>query len=366
MKRSFALVLSVFALVLTPLGLLAQEGPERSLDQQINSMLEPIAFWSSKIIFFEIPLGGGLGVPIVLVLLAGTAVFLTVYFKFINVRAFRLAIRTVQGKLTDQDAPGEITHFQALTAALSATVGLGNIAGVAIAISFGGPGAVFWMVMMGLCGMTSKFCECTLGVKYRVIDAQGRVSGGAMYYLSRGLAEIGLGGFGKVLAVLFAIFCIGGAIGAGNMFQVNQAYSQFSEVTGLLKDQAWLFGLIVSFVIGAVIIGGIVGIARVTSKLVPFMCGMYVIAALVIVFSNLGEVPAALSRIVTEAFTPSAALSGGIVMVLIQGVKRAAFSNEAGVGSAPIAHAAVKTDKPASEGLVPCSSLSLTLSWSAR
>ncbi|MEO0414066.1 MAG: alanine/glycine:cation symporter family protein, partial [Verrucomicrobiota bacterium] len=248
-------------------------------------------------------------------------------------------------------APTEASRFQALSAALSATVGLGNIAGVAIAICLGGPGAAFWMILMGFFGMTSKFCECTLGVKYRKINPDGSVAGGAMYYLSRGLAERGLGGLGKVLAVFFALMCIGGALGAGNMFQVNQAYIQFSETTGLLKGQGWVFGLIVAILVGAVIIFGIKGIAKVTSKLVPFMCIIYLVAALVVILMNIGGLPAVIGRIFTEAFAPTA-VAGGLVGVLIQGIKRAAFSNEAGVGSAPIAHAAVKTDKPASEGLV--------------
>ena len=289
--------------------------------------------------------------PVVLLLLAGTGIFLTVFFKFINLRGFALAIKTVRGRFTPKDAPGEITHFQALCAALSATVGLGNIAGVAVAISLGGPGATFWMILMGICGMTSKFCECTLGVKYRKIDPDGKVRGGAMYYLRDGLAERGLGGLGKVLAVFFAIMCIGGAIGAGNMYQVNQAHEQFVTAFGRFEGQGALFGAIIAVVTGLVIIGGIKSIGRVTAFLVPIMCIVYVIAAAVVICTHFGDIPMAVGKIINGAFSPEA-VGGGFIGVLIQGIKRAAFSNEAGVGSAPMAHAAVKTDKPASEGLV--------------
>lgn len=349
MKRFF---FALFFLILPSLAL-SEEATEKpaSLDQKIDGMIEPLAFWIDKIVFTTVPVAG-MSVPIVLILLAGTSLFLTLFFRFINISAIGVAFRTVTGKYTAKDAEGEITHFQALTAALSATVGLGNIAGVAIAICAGGPGAAFWMILLGFLGMTSKFCECTLGVKYRKIDESGKVSGGAMYYLSRGLAERGMGGFGKVLAIFFAVMCIGGAIGAGNMFQINQAQIQFTEVTGLFKEQNWVFGLIVAVLVGAVIIGGIQGIAKVTATLVPFMCGIYVIAALVVLVMNIGEVPHVVSRIVTEAFKPEAAVVGGFIAVFIQGIKRGVFSNEAGVGSAPIAHSAVRTDKPASEGLV--------------
>ena len=322
------------------------------IDEEIDKWMEPIAGALETIVFFAVPVGGQM-LPVVLAVLGGTAIFLTIYFRFINLRAFGLALRTARGKYTNPDAPGQITHFQALTAALSATVGLGNIAGVAVAVGLGGPGATFWMILMGLCGMTTKFCECTLGVKYRVIDQNGKAHGGGMYYLARGLAEKGFGPFGAFLGIFFALMCIGGALGAGNMFQANQAYSQFTGTFGgqMFIDHPSLFGAIMAIFVGLVIIGGIVWIARVTSFLVPFMCGIYVLTALVIIFSNLDQVPGAIGMIVTGAFSPEA-VGGGIVGVLIQGIKRAAFSNEAGVGSAPIAHAAVKTDKPASEGLV--------------
>ncbi|NNE92495.1 MAG: alanine:cation symporter family protein [Verrucomicrobiales bacterium] len=338
-----------------------EEAEGKSVDATLDGFLKPIADGLGKVVFFSVPIakdvdgdGKAETIPIVLVLLAGTALFLTLYFKFINLRAIKLAFKTVAGKMTDQNAPGEITHFQALSAALSATVGLGNIAGVAIAICLGGPGAAFWMIILGFLGMTSKFCECTLGVKYRKIDENGKVSGGAMYYLSRGLGEKGprWGVFGKILAAFFAVMCVGGALGAGNMFQINQAQIQFHTVTGLFEGRGWIFGLIIAIMVALVIIGGIKGIARVTSKLVPVMCGIYVAAAIVVLIMNFGKVPEVFMRIVTEAFKPEAVIGGGFIAVLIQGIKRGVFSNEAGIGSAPIAHSAVKTDKPASEGLV--------------
>ena len=346
---NFSLLRKLFlALLLLPLT--TATAFAGSIDQSLDQGLKPIADFLENIVFFPIQVAGQ-GLPIVLIILGGTAIFLTIYFKFLNVRSVGLAFKTARGKYTPPNAPGQITHFQALTAALSATVGLGNIAGVAVAVGLGGPGATLWMVLMGLCGMTTKFCECTLGVKYRKIDDKGKVSGGAMYYLSQGLKEKGLGGLGLFLAIYFAVMCIGGAMGAGNMFQVNQAVSQMSSAFGIFEESKIVFGIVLSIVVGLVILGGIVSIARVTSILVPFMCGMYIIATLAILFTNVDKLGDAFSQIFTGAFSPMA-VGGGLVGVLIQGIKRAAFSNEAGVGSAPIAHAAVKTEKPASEGIV--------------
>lgn len=329
----------------------AWAGEEKSVQEKFDGWLGPVAQKADEIIFWSFKVGGQ-SLPVILMILGGTAIFLTIYFKFINLTSIGLAFKTAKGKYTDPDAPGQITHFQALTAALSATVGLGNIAGVAVAIGVGGPGATFWMILMGLCGMTTKFCECTLGVKYREIDANGKVHGGAMYYLSRGLKEKGLGGLGTVLAIIFAVMCVGGAFGAGNMFQVNQATTQVTDSFGIFQgdNKVW-FGVILAVLVGMVIIGGIVWIARVTSFLVPFMCGTYLLVAIIIIGSNLDQLGSAIQLIVSSAFSPMA-VGGGIIGVLIQGIKRAAFSNEAGVGSAPIAHSAVKTRKPASEGLV--------------
>ena len=321
-----------------------------TIDQKIDEILEPAAGFAESIVFWSIPIGDGKAIPLVLVILGSTALFLTIYFRFINFRAIGVAARTIKGKYTSKDAPGQITHFQALSAALSATVGLGNIAGVAVAIAIGGPGATFWMILVGLCGMTTKFTECTLGVKFRKVDEDGSTRGGAMYYLRDGLKERGFEFLGKILAVLFAVFCIAGALGAGNMFQANQAHEQFSNTFGIL-EQGWQFGLLVALLVGVVIIGGIVWIARVTSFLVPFMCAGYMLAAISVLIVNVGEIPASISLIFTEAFSGSAAV-GGVIGAIIQGIKRGVFSNEAGVGSAPIAHSAVKTDRPASEGLV--------------
>ncbi|MEO1714709.1 MAG: alanine/glycine:cation symporter family protein, partial [Bacteroidota bacterium] len=252
----------------------------------------------------------------------------------------------------DPNDVGEVSHFQALTAALSGTVGLGNIAGVAIAISLGGPGATFWMIVAGLLGMSSKFVECTLGVRYRDIGPDGTVYGGPMYYLTKGLAEKGLGGLGRILAIFFAIMCVGGSFGGGNMFQANQAAQQFNTMIGATSSYAgFLFGAVLAAIVAVVIIGGIKRIGSVTERIVPFMCGVYVLAALIIIIANFSLVPDAFGKIFTGAFTPTG-VAGGFVGVLVQGFRRAAFSNEAGVGSAAIAHAAVKTDHAASEGLV--------------
>lgn len=338
--------------ILASVPALAQQG----LDQRIEEAIRPASDWVSGVIFWSFPVVG-VEVPFVLVWLIVAASVFTLYFRFINIRALKHGFQLVRGDFDDPDAAGEVTHFQALATALSGTVGLGNIAGVAVAVSLGGPGATFWMILAGLLGMSSKFTECTLGVKYRNEYPDGTVSGGPMYYLSKGLAERGPGfaKLGKVLAVLFAIFCVGGSLGGGNMFQANQSYSQLLNVTGgeasWLYGKGWLFGLIVAAAVGLVILGGIRSIARVTSKIVPFMGITYVVAGLVIIFGNLSAVPAAFGAIVSGAFSPEG-VAGGFVGVLIQGFRRAAFSNEAGVGSAAIAHSAVQTSRPVTEGLV--------------
>jgi AGCS family alanine or glycine:cation symporter len=262
----------------------------------------------------------------------------------------------VRGRYSRIDDPGEISHFQALSAAVSGTVGLGNIAGVAIGIMIGGPGVAFWLFLSGFLGMATKFAECTLGLKYREFDSEGRIHGGAMYYLKKGFAERGLGTLGAFLAGLFAFFCIFASFGGGNVFQVNQATAQLINVTGgensFFAGRQWIFGLMIAIITGLVIIGGIRGIARVTARLVPAMCLVYVISALIVLLSNIGHIPAAISMIVTEAFNPRAAVTGGLLAAFVWGMRRATFSNEAGIGSAPIAHAAAKTRMPASEGIV--------------
>ena len=290
-------------------------------------------------------------VPIVVIWLVLGAIFFTIKMNFINIRGFKHALELVAGKFDDPNDKGEVSHFQALATALSATVGLGNIAGVAIAIAVGGPGATFWMIVAGLLGMSSKFVECTLGVKYRIIDKEGTVFGGPMYYLSQGLAGKKLGGLGKVLAFVFAILCIGGSFGGGNMFQVNQAFAQLEGQIPALAGHGMWFGIGFALIVGIVIIGGIKSIAKVTDKIVPFMCGLYVLAALVVIVLNITALGDALILIVDGAFNAEAA-AGGFLGVLMQGFRRAAFSNEAGVGSASIAHSAAKTDEPVSEGIV--------------
>lgn len=312
----------------------------------------PVAEWAEKIVFFEIP---WTGIPFVLVLLVVSALFFTIHFGFINVRGLKRAVRTVSGRYSKKSDPGEITHFQALSSALSATVGLGNIAGVAIAITVGGPGATFWMILCGVLGMTTKFCECTLGTRYREIDENGKVHGGAMFYLQKGFAELGWAKLGKTLAVVFAGACVMASLGAGNMFQGNQAFEQVLAITGgadsFFFGKGWLFGLIMAAFVAAVILGGIQSIGKVTSKLVPIMCFIYLTAASYVLFVHSDKIGYAFGLILSEAFSFKAGI-GGMIGVMIQGLKRAAFSNEAGFGSAPIAHSAVKTTKPASEGYV--------------
>ncbi len=325
------------------------------LDECVDQKVAPVSNFIAMIIFSEIPLNEDFGIRWIVLWLAAGAVFFTFYLRFVSFWGFRHAIDLVRGKYSDPKSPGEVSHFQALTAALSGTVGLGNIAGVAVAISIGGPGATFWMIVAGLIGMSSKFAECTLGVKYRMYHADGSVSGGPKYYLTTGLSERGLPNVGRVLAVFFAICCIGGSIGGGNMFQANQAFSMTVEATGgatsPLAGKGWLFGLIMAVLVAVVIIGGIKSIAKVTARLVPFMAAVYVITALFIILGNISQVPMAFGEIIGGAFSPEGVV-GGAIGALIQGFQRAAFSNEAGVGSAAIAHAAVKTREPATEGFV--------------
>ncbi len=372
-RSLLVLLLSAF----TFMSAYAQDAAEGGLDAKINEIFANYTGWFVDFIFWTIPLPGGVGMPWVVVMLLGFATFFTFYFKFINFSGFLKAINVVRGKYDDIDdhsnpepvnvnvvdgdivdtikqenVEGEVSHFQALTAALSGTVGLGNIAGVAIAITLGGPGATFWMVVAGFLGMTSKFAECTLGVKYRDVGEDGTVYGGPMYYLSKGLRERGMEGLGKALAVLFAIFCIGGSFGGGNMFQSNQAAQIFNDQLGFTGGSSGLIlGIIMALCVGVVIIGGLKRIASVTEKVVPFMVGIYFLAALVVILGNISQLGSAFGEIISGAFTPSG-VTGGFVGVLIQGFRRAAFSNEAGVGSAAIAHSAVKTKFPASEGIV--------------
>ena len=364
--------------LLTPFLTFAQDasGGGDSLD----SIFKKYTGWFVDFIFLEIPFSENFQIPWVLIVLVGGALYFTIYFKLINIRHFGTAIKVVSGKyediekhgarelydvkdeeeqqeqiedlLEEDESEGEVSHFQALTAALSATVGLGNIAGVAVALSIGGPGATFWMIVAGIIGMASKFTECTLGVTYRDIDPDGTVYGGPMYYLKKGLGEKNMAGFGKILAILFAIFVVGGSVGGGNMFQSNQAAAQFTQLFDLQDTNAVMwFGIVMAIMVGVVIIGGIKRIAKVTEKVVPFMAGIYVLAALVILAMNYQYIGAAFALIFKGAFSGSG-IAGGLVGVLIQGIRRGAFSNEAGIGSSAIAHSAVKTKYPASEGIV--------------
>lgn len=351
-----------------------EQTQELTVSQRIDQAFQPIVDWLDAILFWDPFSSLGLHdpviydeagnpvldengeplktkIPFIVLWLVFGAVTFTIFMRFVNVRGFKHAIQLIQGKYDDPNNPGEVSHFQALTTALSATVGLGNIAGVAIAISIGGPGATLWMIVAGLLGMSSKFTECTLGVKYRQIDEHGVVSGGPMYYLRDGLKKKGMKWLGIVLAGLFALLVIGGSFGGGNMFQANQAFSQLSYLVPSIAEYGAWFGILLAILVGTVIIGGIKSIAKVTDKVVPIMAIVYVGTALVIIFMNIQHTGEAFRLIWDGAFSADA-LKGGVIGVLIVGFQRAAFSNEAGVGSAAIAHAAVKTDKPVTEGFV--------------
>lgn len=325
------------------------------IDDAVNAFFEPISAALSSFVFYEVPIAGS-QLPLIVAWLIAGAIFFTFYFRFISLRGFRHAVRIVSGKEDKApQAPGEISHFQALATAVSGTVGVGNITHVAVAISIGGPGATFWLIVAGFLGMASKFTECTLGVLYRQSNADGSVSGGPMFYLDKGLAERNLPTLGKVMAWFYAVCVVLGCLGIGCMLQANQAYVQFVNVSGgessFVADRGWLFGFVLAVVTALVIIGGIKSIARVTEKLVPFMALLYVGSALIIIGVNVGELPAALTAIVTQAFTAEG-VSGGVVAVLILAFRRAAFSNEAGIGSSAIAHSAVKTSEPVTQGFV--------------
>jgi AGCS family alanine or glycine:cation symporter len=321
----------------------AQEAP--GLDEKINQAFADLTGPFVSFIFAPLP---GTSFPWIVMWLVIAASVFTLYFAFVQARFFSHAISLVKGDYSDPNDAGEVSHFQALATALSGTVGLGNIAGVAVAVGIGGPGATFWMILAGLLGMASKFTECTLGVKYRNEYEDGTVSGGPMYYMSKGFSELGLPG-GKILAVLFSIFCILGALGGGNMFQANQAHQQIAGIVG--DYPGWITGIVFAAVVFMVIVGGLKSIARVTEKVVPFMGILYVLAALVIIIMNADMIGWAFGQIFAGAFT-GLGVAGGMVGALIQGFKRAAFSNEAGVGSAAIAHSAVRTKEPITEGFV--------------
>jgi AGCS family alanine or glycine:cation symporter len=347
MKKIF--LFTIFSLFSLPLS-----SQEKGLDQKIDEAFQPISDFFNEVIFFSIGEN-----PFVIYLLVGSAIFFTLYFGFPNIKYFITSINVVRGKYDDVEKDntvsddGEVSHFQALTTAVSGTVGNGNIAGVALAIALGGPGATFWMIVCGLMGMSLKFVECTLGVHYRDVDENGVVYGGPMYYLSKGLKEKGFATLGKISAVFFAIFCIGGSFGGGNAAQANQAALVLKDLLGLESTfSGAVIGMVLALVVGIIIIGGIKRIASVTEKIVPFMALLYIVACVYILLINFSFLDDAIALIINEAFNPTAIGVGGIIGVLMVGFRRAAFSNEAGVGSASIAHSAVKTKYAASEGLV--------------
>jgi len=335
-----------------------EPAPTQSLFASINESLKPVDTFFGTVneyvagfIFFPIPLGGSGEIQFAVLVLVAGALFFTIRMGFISLRAFGHSISIIAGKYDNQNDTGDVSHFQALTTALSATVGLGNIAGVTTAIALGGPGAAFWMVLAGFLGMSSKFVECTLGQKYREVRPDGRIMGGAMYYLSRGLAELGLAPLGHVFAVCFAILCVGGSFAGGNAYQVKGSLDAVGQTIPFFRENPWIYGLLMLVLTAIVIIGGIRRIASTADKIVPVMCSVYVLAGLLILLKNYSAVPGALSLIISSAFSPEA-YRGGFVGVLVWGFKRAAFSNEAGVGSAAIAHAAAKTEYPIREGIV--------------
>ena len=347
MKKYIFLFLSL----LSSINLSAQE---KGLDQRIDEAFQPISDFFSKYVFY--PIGD---YPFVIYLLVGSALFFTIYFGFPNLKYFWTAINVVRGKYAkleknDNDSKdGEVSHFQALATAVSGTVGNGNIAGVALAIALGGPGATFWMIVCGLLGMSTKFVECTLGVYYRDVDEDGVVYGGPMSYISKGLKSKGFKTLGTIAASLFAIFCIGGSFGGGNAAQSNQATIVIKNLFGYESTFAGaMIGIVLATLVGVIIIGGIKRIASVTEKVVPFMALLYILACIYILTINFSFIDDAIALIIREAFNPTAVGVGGIIGVLMVGFQRAAFSNEAGAGSASIAHSAVKTKYAASEGLV--------------
>ena len=346
----------------------------KSIVEMVTEAIEPVDKWFGKYLvapmasffFFDFGTGPvfnedgtvksegwlGVSIPFVVAWLLLGATFLTVRMSLINIRGFFHAISLIRGVYDNPEDEGEVTHFQALSSALSATVGLGNIAGVAIAIGTGGPGATFWMIVIGLLGMSSKFTECTLGQMYRRVDpVTGRVSGGPMRYLKEGLSEMGLAPIGMLLAFVFSLLCIGAALGGGNAFQVGQSLDAIRGDIPFIDQNPWIYGLVMSVAVGAVIIGGIKSIGKVASRIVPFMCFAYVLMAMYIIFTNLDLVGPAFSSIIENAFNLQAGI-GAVLGVMVIGIQRAVFSNEAGVGSAAIAHSAAKTNEPVSEGIV--------------
>ena len=346
MTKSMKIFIGIITVIILALyfgNIYDVDGKEVDAITWIDNIFGIFVGYLFAVLFYKI-----LGFPlIVLILLVGSITF-TFYFRFINVRGFTHAIDIIKGKYDNPKDDGQISHFQALTSALSATIGLGNIAGVAVAVSLGGPGAVFWMILIAFFSMSAKFVSCTLGQLYRQVNPDGSIDGGPMYYLEKGLGELGMGTLGKVLGILYAIFIIGGAFGGGNMFQANQSYALVGSLTGI---SSLAYGIILAILVGVVIIGGIERIGQTTEKIVPTMVVLYVGASLFIILTNLDKLGGVVASIMSEAFSPNA-IYGGLIGVLVTGIKRAVFSNEGGVGSASIAHSAAKTDEPVREGIV--------------
>ena len=368
-KAGMATLLLALLTILYVASAWAQESGEPSAFDKANAAIGAVLFFDiafGSIQIDEVDRDGNpvldasgnpktkvVSVPFLVVVLVLGAIFFTFWYRWINVRGLKHSINVIQGKYDNPEDTGEISHFRALTSALSATVGLGNIAGVAIAIQLGGPGAVFWMLVAAVFGMTAKFSSCTLSQMYRQTNRDGSISGGPMYYVDIGLKQLG-GGWaplGKVLAIMYALMIMGGAIGAGNMFQANQTAEAFRSTFGLSAGANWIIGIVIAILVGAVIIGGIKRIGAATSKIVPAMCGLYVCVSILIILMNITKIPEAIGLIFSMAFTGNA-FYGGFFGVLVWGIKRASFSNEAGLGSAAIAHAAAKTEEPVREGLV--------------
>ena len=336
---------------LATLMLLSSSAGAAGFDEMINTATAPIAAAVGQIVFFKIPVFGA-NLPVVVLWLVVGAVFFTFRMGFVSLHGFKHAIQLVRGDYSDPKGHGEVSHFQALATAVSGTVGIGNIGGVAVAVTVGGPGATFWLILAGFLGMSTKFVECTLGVKYRQEFEDGHVSGGPMYYLRKGFGDRGMEGFGKFMGTFYAIGIFIGALGIGNMFQSNQAYVQLNNVSGgALDGLGWLVGLIMAVVVFSVIVGGIKSIARVTEKIVPFMAVFYCVFALIVIFMNGSAIPQAIANVFTGAFTGEG-VAGGALGAMIIGFQRAVFSNEAGIGSASIAHSAVRTNEPITEGYV--------------
>lgn len=351
----YKLALAVSALLFSPACTSAA-----SIDEEIDKYFAPFSDAFSNIVFFSVDIMG-VKIPLVIMFLIIASIVATFYMRWIGIWGFKHSLKQIFGKKkvefneSHNSRDGEVSSFGALATALSGTVGLGNIAGVAIAISVGGPGAMFWMSIGAIFGMALKFCEVTLSLKYRRFNADGSVSGGPMFYIAHGLTRKGLRWLGQPLALLFALMCVPGALGGGCMLQINQATQQVVTITGgensIFYTHSWLFGVIISILVGLVIVGGIKSIANVTSKIVPIMCGLYITASLIIILTNLVNIPHALAIIFEEAFFPKA-LAGGMIGCIIIGMRRSIQSNEAGSGSAPIAYAAVKTKEPVSQGFV--------------